>query len=542
MRSLKVLILTIIIVFWGISLIQDALAFGNNALVTINGKLFTKEDYRQWWLNWKEDSSVFPNDLNQFIEWHLLVEEAKKMEFESLPSYRKKLETFLRVRGIFLLKNDEIDSKIKITDDDINVYFIKKYNPIWKTLIYSFNNEEAAQNAFLEINKNGIKNYITEYFSEKIKITPSENQFSPISFKDNDILHSLLINMNEGSISSPIFYNDKYILVILLKVENHSNDFLNSHRDRIIKDIRKIKQAELTKELLERLKIKFMVNIDRNLFAIAENVTSNEDLNKIFITTSKGNILLNTFVKIIPKDKVLKIKQYSKGNEIESFKESILNNMLFDVLIAWEILDRHYEKNPKISNIYEFYKQNRLLVEFNKEILEKNILITDSDVENYYKTHLSEFSRQESVTLAIINVDVEVADKISNGIKQGVDFFDLVKKYYQADLPIQQLLINDLEPEIKAVVNKLSSGEVSESFLLNKRYFFVKLISKQPSSVIPIEQVTPGIADKLFQEKLKIVKNDFITKLKSKSKISINDDIWSELRKEFGDTDVRKDN
>lgn len=525
------------------SFVANAYAWGDKSLVKINDMNFSKEDFKQWWANWKEDKSSFPNDLNSFIEWHLLVEEAKKMEFDTLPSYKKKLETFLRVRGIFLLKNEEIDTKIKITDNEILNYFHQKYNPIWNVTICSFNEESIANNSYDLINKNGFDNYINDYTTSSVKnkIAFENKKYSPISFRWNDILLSKIVNMKEGDIAQPFLYEGKYLIIKLISIEKRSDELIESHKDKIIKDIRKLKQAELTKILLDNLKLKYKINVDRNLMQNSDFVNiSSEMLNSIFITSTNGNILYSNFVNNVIKES--KSNKLTNSKEIDNLKEAILNGMLFDLLIAWEIIDRHYENKSPLSNSYEFYKKNRLVVEFNKEVFEKRIKTNEDDLINYYNNHLDEFTKPDKISLSIINVDPELAGKIFNEIKEGKDFFEVVRKYQHSDSPIQQIMMNDLEPDIKRIVNKLSSGEVSEPELLNNRYVIIKLINKLPPNIIPFEQVTPNIADKLYQQKMNIVKSEYMAKIKSQSKIYINNDIWNDLRKEFGESNVHKDN
>lgn len=513
-------------------------------LLQINEKVFTQDDFRQWWLNYKDNNSVFPSDLSDFIEWHLLVEEAKRLELDSLPSYRKKLETFLRVRGMFLLKNEEIDSKIIISEDEILFYYNKKYNPIWRVIIYTFENELLANEAFIEIQKNGLINFAQPINAERFKFVKEEKKYIPISFNDNDLLLSVLTKLKSGEFSSPQPYNNKFIIMNVVSIENRSDDSIKSHHDKIFDEIRKRKQSNLTNILIDKLKIKYNVKINRDLFAVADQDNlSQADLNTPFINTINGDFLFNTFVKKIREDvnftkKLNTISQEKK----EEMKEWILNGMLFDILIAWEIIDRHYENNPPLKDLYIFYQENRLISEFNKEVFEKNILLSDADLLNYYNNHLQDFSNPVSVTIATLKTEPDLAEKIRIELSQGNDFFDVVKKYQPGELPIQQRAENELEPEIRAVVENLSNGEVRGPFLVNKQNVFLKLINRKSSPPKPFATVSSQISDKIIKQKIKDLRNDYLAKLKAKTTISINQNLWETLRKEYGAADDRKGN
>ena len=73
-RLIKILVLLIGIQLLGPANLQ-AWPWGKGALVTINGEVFTKEDFLHWWENWKEKDTPFPDSPEPFIEWHLLAQE-----------------------------------------------------------------------------------------------------------------------------------------------------------------------------------------------------------------------------------------------------------------------------------------------------------------------------------------------------------------------------------------------------------------------------------------------------------------------------------
>ncbi len=98
--------------------------WGPPKLVTINEQVYTSEDFTHWWASWKEADSLLPNALEEFIDWHLLAQESKTMELFRSPSYQKKIQTFLKVRAMLLLKKDTVDSKIKISETEM------LYNPV----------------------------------------------------------------------------------------------------------------------------------------------------------------------------------------------------------------------------------------------------------------------------------------------------------------------------------------------------------------------------------------------------------------------------
>ena len=119
--------------------------FGPDTLVTIDGESYTTEDFKSWWQYWKEDGMSFPETPDPYIDWLLLVREAKSMELDQDPEVRQKLLTFLKVRGLMLLKGEEVDSRIKLSNDDLRQRYTERYTPRWLVSLFFFKDESAAQ-------------------------------------------------------------------------------------------------------------------------------------------------------------------------------------------------------------------------------------------------------------------------------------------------------------------------------------------------------------------------------------------------------------
>ena len=108
-------IIYIVIFAFLVNLFCTALSFAawpwkdTGNLVDINGVSYTPDDFKRWWENWRDAGSRFPNDMEQFIEWKLLAQEAKSMELDQEPNYQRKIDVFHKVRTRILLKNDRLE-------------------------------------------------------------------------------------------------------------------------------------------------------------------------------------------------------------------------------------------------------------------------------------------------------------------------------------------------------------------------------------------------------------------------------------------------
>ncbi len=88
-------------------------------LAEINGRAYTAQEFREWWQHYREEDTPFPATPDPFVDWHLLVQEAERMELFSSPSFQRKVQVFLRARAIMLLKYEEVDSRIQLDEQQV---------------------------------------------------------------------------------------------------------------------------------------------------------------------------------------------------------------------------------------------------------------------------------------------------------------------------------------------------------------------------------------------------------------------------------------
>lgn len=177
-----------------------------------------------------------------------------------------------------------------------------------------------------------------------------------------------------------------------------------------------------------------------------------------------------------------------------------------------------------------FLKQNVIYSNINREIV-----IEDSEVINYYKQHPEEFTEPEEYNLKAIFLDGEAhnSDDINNlkqkilaRINQGADFEEVAAEY--SDGPFKEnkgelgnFKKGELEPTLEKAVLELKPGEISPWLHVRNGWYLLKLVSKKESRLKSFEEVKSTIEEKLFEQKREQKSQEFIENLKKKSFIKI---------------------
>ena len=121
--------------------------FSNDTLLTIDGKEYTTEDFKRWWQFWQEKDQPLPETADIYVDWLLLKDEAERMDLANAPGFKRKERIFLQSRGLLMLKNEAVDSQIKVTTEEIEARYQEKYLPLWLVQQLTFADEDAALKA-----------------------------------------------------------------------------------------------------------------------------------------------------------------------------------------------------------------------------------------------------------------------------------------------------------------------------------------------------------------------------------------------------------
>jgi len=170
----------------------------------------------------------------------------------------------------------------------------------------------------------------------------------------------------------------------------------------------------------------------------------------------------------------------------------------------------------------------------NLEVRQK-IVVTDEEVKAFFEMHREEFRVEESykireiVLLAEGHTDAElqeIAAKIKTELAAGTAFAEAVLKYSEAPSRFQEGIIGpvsaaDLSPALRAAVQKMKQGEVSEPIQMSHGLHIVQLDTKTEAKEPDVESVRAGIENKLKQEKFGQAIEDYWQRLYKENRINI---------------------
>ncbi|WP_267927011.1 peptidyl-prolyl cis-trans isomerase [Desulfolithobacter dissulfuricans] len=540
MTLTRTILFSLIILLAPISPGQAGWFWDDDTLVTIDGQKYTTEDFRTWWENWREKDQPLPETPDPFIDWTLLYREAERMKLYEDPTYRKKVLTFLKARTLMMLKAEEVDRKIDISDEAMWQRYQEQYAPMYQLNILFFHTREAAEKT---VERFGDRRADDEQFStlqigKDGLVSLQTRWYRPVGVNPEwlDIIRGL----KPGDFTEPIPWQKGFVVLRLQNIQEGDREDFATVRKSIRDALWKEQETVRTRELLEKLREKYKVVVDEKRLAALDIEAPDDSFgDEPVITTDRGSVTEKQFMAQVRR--LQRFRQQNGFNQDSDydFKKQVLSGIIDQTLTTWEGLARGYEKKAPLKGVYTFYCQHRLIRNLEERLFIPEAQVTDEEIEKYYREHIDEFTQPEIIRMAIVEGTRESLDALWTEVAMGGNFMDVARERLGHPVPVREIPYNHLEAEVKAVVDKLTNGEISPVFTVKEHVTMLQLVERKPAKAMELDRVRKHIHDKLYQEKVKAAREAFLARLRAQSTIEINDKVWQKLRDEMEPTDEK---
>jgi parvulin-like peptidyl-prolyl isomerase len=194
------------------------------------------------------------------------------------------------------------------------------------------------------------------------------------------------------------------------------------------------------------------------------------------------------------------------------------------------------EEGVSVSELRQRYADQIKVTKLVEMEVRKKIIVTPSEIAEYYDAHTKDFSEPEQVKLKNILIKPEgdlkdedarvLAEKVSGFLKAGEDFDGLALKYSKgpnADMggDIGFVKRGQMLKEIEDVVFELEPGQLSDVIKTQLGCHIFRVEEKRPATIKGLNEVRDSIEKRLFLEKGKKRYREWIEELRKNAYISI---------------------
>jgi hypothetical protein len=510
----------------------------DDTLVVIDGKRYTSEDFKRWWGFWNDEGLELPKTPDLYIDWLLLAREGERMDLANDPAFQRLTNVFLQSRTLLMLKNDAVNSRIRITDEDLRELYEEHYTPRWQLQQLHFSDEDTAAAAWRELSEGvlTVEELLARDAGEGGPVIRRESWLRPIGI--DPAWAAIFRKMTAGEVVDPSEHDGGIVLYHLQDLKGGDEEDFAGRREEVRRNIWKEREHALTLQLISELRRKYEVEVDEERIA-ALDVNAPEDsfTDAVLISTNRQQMTEQDFMAIARRDMGLRPDAAHAAfdeEEARKLKTRVVDGFIAQSLTNWESLDRRYEEKEPFKWEYDFHVAHRLTSEIEKRLFALEATVTDNDVKRHFEENISRYTQPALVKLHIIDDTQVPVDKIWREVMGGMDFSKALREHLGRPVPGQEVPANHLDPEVKAVVDRLAPGETSQPFTAQESRVIVHLLDFTPERPLPLERAAKAIHTRLVQEKIEEKRQAYLDVLKSRSKIEIRQRRWQAVRKEIG--------
>lgn len=563
MRTLKVLMVVFVLCIAAQAWSGLGQAAVNGTVVTIDDDAFSAEDFRNWWLNWRDKDMAVPATLDPYVDWQLFAREAERMALFDDAQYQHEVNVYLQVISLVNLKYEEIDSKIDFSEASLWAYYQEQFSPQWLLNVLIYKDLESAEKAYTNLRAGKVTVAdLAKIAGERSRQEQAQNphggqsidveELKKMSGAEEKLLgvhekagrrpygtekkwREVIAGLDKGAFSRPFPWQESYVVLQLVDTAPADKEDFAKMKSSVQNRYRKYREAVLTNELVGQLKKKYAVRIDEERIDKLDPAATEAGYSEApVITFSTMNVSEKQLMDKVVQDMEFN-KQYGfKPEDTKKIVRRVLDGMISQTLTTMESLDRHYERKSPTRELFEFHKRHKLVKRLEAQIRSQGKEASEPEKEAFYKEHIADFTTPQVYKMAVIEGAEEELKKIwLEVVVNGKDIMVVAEERLGHKPEVVSYPSNHLSPEVKERASALNKGDLSQVFSSDKGFVMLYMVESTPSRTEKYEDIKGMIGKKLAQDRYTAAKDEYLAALRKKARIEMNDGIWAELREEL---------
>ena len=225
--------------------------------------------------------------------------------------------------------------------------------------------------------------------------------------------------------------------------------------------------------------------------------------------------------------------------KVELNKEDILDQLITQTLLIQKADELNLREDPDIAfQIKNAVDQILIQALLEKEIIEETSLSAE-DIELYYEENKENYWQEEEVYAYNILVETEKeAQEVLQKLEEGQEFSELAKEFSigssaSSGGDIGFISKGTLMPEIEDKLFILDPGEVSEIISTERGFHIFKVVEKNPSGYLELNEVRGELEKQLLPARQQEAFDQYLKDLEDQATIEKNISLLNEKEEEI---------
>ncbi len=207
-------------------------------------------------------------------------------------------------------------------------------------------------------------------------------------------------------------------------------------------------------------------------------------------------------------------------------KKNLINKWVEEEIFLKSAEQEGLTLDDKEEYLIEEYRKSLLIQKYLEQKLNRNIIVTEREIDNYYKMHKDEFVRTEN-EIHLIHLLLQQKDKaIFDEIRKTDNLMPLIEKYYfdqksTVEMPngdLGYVAEKDLPKKFLNVLKKMKTGVISRPIKMDDGFHFIQLIDRKNAGTY---------------RDLELVRNDIVLRLRKEHQTEELTRLKRELKEKF---------
>ncbi|MBD3168432.1 MAG: hypothetical protein GF307_03040 [candidate division Zixibacteria bacterium] len=510
----------------------------------------------------EQDSIQKYEVLNSMIE-QALIDQKVDSVYEALsanPGFQKKKREFLEKPLLKLLYQQEISSKVDVTDEEAEQYYqenIDRYTTPEQVrashilIIPDIDSsriddekyvarkkreaEKEAEKLLKRVNKGEDFAELAKEYSED---PGSAKRGGDLGFFSRGRMvkpfEYAAFSMEIGEIRGPINTEFGYhIIKVTDKKDEEVKPYDEARANQIKQTEKARKERDMAQAYVDSVKESADYIFHDELIANDEDTTWKDD-DWVAIINGVDTIFYEQYRD--QKPKYLRFKNLSEDEVEREHKLDMLKTLAVNDILLHIAYNKGFDQDSMMVEQGEQFTQTQAKNRVEDFMRARDYEPSDSAMQSYFDEHLNEFVVEKPLHVYhIIFTDEEMAQAIYDSIEAGADFVEMAKKYYPGEPEIREVaydldFISDKEmpKPFWDAANSLQVGQVSPPVKTDWGWHVIKLVSRKHSRTF--EQVKNTIKRKLQKEADEKAREEYLDEIRAAADIKINEPLLEQYR------------
>ncbi|MCP4205286.1 MAG: hypothetical protein GY769_25530 [bacterium] len=477
--------------------------------------------------------------LFQMVNDVLLGQEARALEMDREAAIRRKVEAFRRDLARKHLERLEVAEYARPTDEEVRQVFEEQYRRVTFRVVTAYEQKGAEEllgelRAGADLVELAMQRSVDPY---RLRGGLVEN-IPRIDLQRE--IGDLVFSLDPGVTAGPVRTDLGWSVVRVDSFEKADPERFSALQGRLEALVSQRKAAARRSVLAPELKAKHAVRIDEE--AVAEIEPERLPDGRLIPKTPNPESVV---VRIGDKEKILAseygqalLVRWKRVRNLEAATAAapiILQKVIEERLLTAEALARGYAQLPEVERAVHAYETQQLISPFLKEVVAAGITVSEEEMRSYYEEHREELHRPPRVRLGQISVgSMEESKRLEESLRKGGDLAWLAERHSVDDYRDKGGDRGWVVPQpgvegFHAQLFEAQIGEVLEPMRIGDVFVVTKVTGREDQGVYPFEEISGNIREKVFAEKFGQALDRFMSTLRNRSTIEIDDELLASL-------------